>query len=156
MTRRAKLEKCGVHQKVCDHCHKLLIEQHEVEYEDVLDDLGWGGLPFSAIEWGYVRDKLEEDFDELIPLSAWRFVHNATHCTQAPEKALAGGNGKTTAGLLLPDSSNPLHRALAARWYQQRSMVTDGAIRSRDGLKETLRKRGIEELEKKPAPLALE
>jgi len=78
----------------------------------------------SAIRWDYIADFVKEDGKcELIPLAARFWRMSPEDRIVKPEKALAGGHGKKTAGYALVSVE---HSALAVRQLKNKRSLANG------------------------------
>lgn len=97
--RREKARVCPIHQAVLDESARQLSHEGVFSKDEVLDALNFEAVA-EAIRWDYIRAFLEEEQGcELVPLAAAYFKRHSREAEiTKPEKFLATGHGKKTAG----------------------------------------------------------
>jgi len=105
--------------------------------DEVLDATGYNVFDDNSIRWDYVKRIIEEDHDtDLIPMASVYFKVNqrngrkdrrhgaAFPPTQFPERYIATGNGKKTAGYVIASDVN-------GHFVVQRLKITRGHIQGK-------------------------
>jgi hypothetical protein len=155
--RREKARKCPVHTAVGEKAIDYLVKAGAFCRQTVLDELDLDSMS-DSIRWDYVREFIEEDQGcELIPVSAlffkapWSKDRKESPMDVKPEKYLASGHGKRTAGYasVTPDA----HAKLVLKRLEQKRGLTNGVGRAFTGFVDALRLRGSAEVQAAlPAP----
>jgi len=99
--RREVARKCPVHQAVLEEALIQLAEYGYFSKTDIIKDVGMVAMS-ESIRWDYISEFIKEDGScELIPLARRFWNMNPNQRIMEPEKAIAGGHGKKTAGYAL-------------------------------------------------------
>jgi hypothetical protein len=120
--RREVARGCPVHKIVMEEAGRELEQHGFFSKEDVLDSCRMSAMA-ESIRWDYVKEFLQEDnLTELIPLASSFFKRHSTKSVEVrPEKFLAMGHGKKTAGYacVRAQANEPL---VICRLEQRRSL----------------------------------
>jgi len=123
--RRESARKCPAHQAILEEALDQLAEYGYFSKDDIVTAAGFPTqLSDSYLRWDYIIEFLKEDGDcELIPLAArfWKMKPNQRMLE--PEKAIAGGHGKKTAGYALVSVDNG---ALAVKRLAHKRSLANG------------------------------
>ncbi len=121
--RREVARACPVHQMVLDRAMDDLAEYGYFSKQDVVKESGMIAM-VDSIRWDYLAEFIREDGRcELVPLAARFWKMKPTERLLFPERAIAGGHGKKTAGyaLVTLDNGN-----LAIEQLERKRSVTNG------------------------------
>lgn len=99
--------KCPVHQAVTERAGALLARNGCFRKDKVLSDINLSTMA-ESIRWDYIRLFLEEDQGcELVPVAETYFKkHTMAEEFLSPEKFIASGHGKKTAGFCAVNEYN--------------------------------------------------
>lgn len=101
--RRETAKKCPIHKAVLQKARDHLVEKGGwFSKEEIIEELLFGAIE-DAIRWDYIADFIrEEDGVELIPMAERFFKRSKSeYRINSPEKFMAMGHGKKTAGYAL-------------------------------------------------------
>jgi len=165
--RREKARKCPVHTTILEVATTQLAEFGYFSKGDVLRENSLEAME-PAVRWDYIREFIEADYGiELVPLAQRFFdtvgkethrrggftVETAVHRALYPQKYVAAGHGKRTAGYCNADFDNG--RFAVVRLQHKREML-NGVAKAFNKFSEELAKREITQnaLEAKAPPEA--
>jgi len=132
--RKATAKKCPIHKVVLDSVQDALVEVGYFSKDEILEGLDFTAVS-ESIRWDYIREFIQSDLDiELVPVVSRFFkayvkdasgnrVKTSDERKIRPEKYLAQGNGKKTAGycnITLDEGT------LAVRRLAQKKAMTNG------------------------------
>jgi hypothetical protein len=108
--RRETAKKCPIHAAVLQKARDDLAEKGYFSKADIIERLQFGAID-DSIRWDYIADFIrEEDGTELIPMAERFFKRsNPVHRATSPEKFMAMGHGKKTAGYALLTVDNGVY-----------------------------------------------
>jgi len=139
--RRDKARACPVHVPILRLCSKKLGENGFFEKDDVIGELRYEAVE-DSIRWDYIAGFLREELGiELVPLASRFFKqHDRAERVVAPERFIASGHGKKTAGyahVALDDGR------LALRVLKWKTAQANGSLRSQRNLLKAIDKEGL-------------
>lgn len=115
--------RCPVHQTILELASDELADVGYFNKEQLLERARMSAMS-SAIRWDYIADFIKEDGRcELIPLAPRFWKMSPEDRMIKPEKALAGGHGKKTAGYALVSVE---HSALAIKQLARKRGLANG------------------------------
>lgn len=122
--RREAVRACAIHQSIMDRAAEDLEHSGSFRKLDVIEALGLRVME-DSIRWDYIRDFLQEDQGcELVPVAERYFKsHQKVEEQINPEKFIATGNGKKTAGFVSVIADND---HLTVRRLKQRQALANG------------------------------
>ena len=122
--RREVIRECAIHQSIMDLASEGLETNGSFRKLNVIEALGLRAVE-DSIRWDYIRDFLQEDQDcELVPVAERYFKqHQLAEEHTTPEKFIASGNGKKTAGFVSVIEGTD---HLVVRRLQQRQALANG------------------------------
>ena len=142
---RRKAEACPIHKAVMGEASKQLEEMGAFSKESVIETLRFQAIE-DAIRWDYIRDFLEEvEGCELVPVVSLFFKGEHTKQRKAapidlkPEKYLASGHGKKTAGYA--SVKMDAHAKLVLTRISQRKSVANGVGKAFEGYLSAVREK---------------
>lgn len=121
--RKITARRCPVHQTLLELANDELADIGYFNKDDLLAKSRMSAMS-ASIRWDYLADFIKEDGGcELVPLAArfWRMTPEDR--IRKPEKALAGGHGKKTAGYALVSIDNS---ALAVKQLKRKRGMANG------------------------------
>lgn len=123
--RRETVRKCAIHQSIMEQASEDLEHTGAFDKDDILETLGLKVME-DSVRWDYIRDFIQEDQGcELVPVAASYFKrHKRDEELTSPERFIASGHGKKTAGFVSVTLQNDhliVHRIL------QRQRMANGA-----------------------------
>jgi len=149
--RKVAARKCPIHQAVLDKLQDKLLTTGYFSKDEVLEDLRFSAMS-ESIRWDYLREFVEEDLSiELIPVVSRFFkayvkdssgarVKTTAERVVSPEKYIAQGNGKRTAGYCSIEVDGG---GLAIRRLSQKKAMTNGVGKAYMQFVEALASKGI-------------
>lgn len=131
--------KCAIHQAVVSVMHDQLINTGACSKQEALD---LSGFEFAEeyVRWDYVREFVQDQLgEEIIPVAArfWKMTEKARR--EFPERALASGYGKKTAGFALVSWSPEI----AQKMLEHKERVRKGLTKSANKQAVTMKKNGV-------------
>jgi hypothetical protein len=122
--RKEVARECPVHMAVLETASRLLSENGYFSKEDVIEETRYAAIE-DSIRWDYIVDFLtQEQGVELIPMAPRFFKrHQIQERLVSPEKFIAGGHGKKTAGYCSITQNNGV---FAIKILKNRKALTNG------------------------------
>ena len=122
--RREVIRECAIHQSIMDLASEGLATNGSFRKVSVIEALGLRAVE-DSIRWDYIRDFLQEDQDcELVPVAERYFKRHSISEEQInPEKFIATGHGKKTAGFVSVIAETD---HLTVRRLRQRQALANG------------------------------
>ena len=122
--RRSVIRECAIHQSIMDRASEGLETNGSFRKVTVLEELGLKTVE-DSIRWDYIRDFIQEDQDcELVPVAEKYFKqHKMSEELVNPERFIATGNGKKTAGFVSVVAETD---HLTVRRLEQRRALANG------------------------------
>lgn len=108
--RRETAKRCPIHTAVLAKSKESLVERGFFSKAEIVEVLQFGAID-DSIRWDYIADFIrEEDGTELIPMAERFFKRSSPeHRRASPEKFMAMGHGKKTAGYALLTLDNGVY-----------------------------------------------
>lgn len=121
--KKVTARRCPVHQALLELATDELADVGYFNKETLLEKSRMSAMA-SAVRWDYIADFIKEDGAcELIPLAPRFWKMSPEDRLMKPEKALAGGHGKKTAGYALVTEE---HAALAVKQLSRKRQLANG------------------------------
>jgi len=125
------------YQVIADYARQQMLANKKVFWKDVVAASPFATVPDLKIEWGYIREMLEQELGcKLVPVSARDTGEYDPELS--PEKFLPGAYHPTI-GWAMPAE----YARVAMVWADRRSKVVIGAARSLDAMVTSYQKQGL-------------
>jgi hypothetical protein len=138
--RREQAKACPVHKAVLEICLDELAEYGYFAKEDVIKQSGMIAVS-ESLRWDYLAEFIKSDGAcELIPLAPRFWKMKPQQRVLEPEKAIAGGHGKKTAGYAMVGVDGG---ALAVRRLEHKRNLANGVGKAFRNFADELTKREL-------------
>jgi len=139
--RKETIKDCPVHTAIREEASKLLSEKGTFSKSEVITITCMKSVA-DAVRWDYIRELIEEDQGcELIPLASSFFNrHTASDEQKHPERYMAMGHGKKTAGYAAVTLQN---EHFVVKKLEHRHAVANGVGRAFDAYLDQVQQKRI-------------